>query len=181
MALYVVGTAKIERMLTVFLYVKERYGIDVFIIDSLLKCGLGEDDYNAQKLFVEKLCDFKNTHGVHVHLITHPKKCEDEMTPPKKMSIRGAGAITDLADNVFSLWRNKLKESKIDKFSRQGITISDELNNEYDALLKCDKQRNGDWESGLVFWYDKASSQFLNSKNQKPKQYVNYSKLEVVK
>jgi len=88
---------------SVFEYARQRYGIDVFLIDSLMKCGIAEDDFNTQKCFVERLCDFKNSHPCHIHLIAHPRKSQDESHLPNKMDIKGSGAITDLADNVFSV------------------------------------------------------------------------------
>ena len=44
-----VGTGKIERLLEVFLYARRRYGVDVFIVDSLTTLNIAEDDYNGQK------------------------------------------------------------------------------------------------------------------------------------
>lgn len=72
-----VGNTQADRLLEVFAYAKQQYGIDIFIIDSLMRCGIAEDDYNAQKDFVGKLCDFKNQHNCHVHLITHPRKIQE--------------------------------------------------------------------------------------------------------
>lgn len=171
-----VGTAKRERLLDVFLYMKRRYNVDVFFIDSLLKCGLAEDDYNGQKLFVEQLCDFKNEHMVHIHLVAHPRKPEDEYTISGKLDIRGSSSISDLADNVFSIFRNKKKEEEIDKYTQQGKLVSNVISGEYDTLLCCSKQRNGEWEKAIALWYDKQSLQFLNSQMQKPRQYVQYSR-----
>ncbi|MCX7120827.1 MAG: hypothetical protein NTZ67_03500 [Gammaproteobacteria bacterium] len=57
-----------------FLHAHLHYGVDVFLLDSLLKCNIAEDDYNAQKAFIEKLCDFKNKYACHVHVIVHPRK-----------------------------------------------------------------------------------------------------------
>ena len=73
-----VGTAKVDQLLSVFEYARQRYGIDVFVIDSMLKCGIAEEDLNAQKAFVEQLCDFKHLHNCHIHLIVHPRKGIDE-------------------------------------------------------------------------------------------------------
>jgi twinkle protein len=174
-----VGTAKADKLLEDFLYAKQRHNVDIFVIDSLLKCGIDEDDYNGQKRFVEKLCDFKNEHNVHIHLVAHPRKGDDELTPPNKMNVKGTGSITDLADNVFTIWRNKKKEKEIDKYKNEypGAPMPLDLLNEYDSLWICDKQRNGDWEKAISLWFDPQSLQFLNSKDQKPKQYVQYSSL----
>lgn len=174
-AFTLVGTAKKEKLLEDFLYLKQRYNVDVFVIDSLLKCGIAEDDYNGQKLFVEQLCDFKNEHNVHIHLVAHPRKGDDEMTPPNKMNVKGTGSITDLADNVFTIWRNKRKERAIDKCKSENVPVPIDLEEDYDALWICEKQRNGDWEKAISLWFDQDSFQFLNHKAQNPRQYVQYS------
>src|SRR5690606_26770627 len=91
----VTGTAKADRMLQVFQYAHKRYEIGLFVIDSLAKCGLAEDDYNGQKLFVERLKDFTIDTNAHVLLITHPRKSSSEDDQPGKMDVRGAQSITD--------------------------------------------------------------------------------------
>lgn len=64
---------------------------------------MSEDDYNAQKVFVEMLCDFKHVHNCHVLLVAHPKKLEDENKVPGKLDIKGTGTITDLAQLFYCL------------------------------------------------------------------------------
>ncbi|QMT61829.1 hypothetical protein [Legionella sp. PC997] len=59
---------------------------------------------------MEQLCDFKNQHNCHIHLIAHPRKGADESQPSGKLDNKGTGAISDLADNCYTVWRNKLKE-----------------------------------------------------------------------
>lgn len=172
-----VGTAKHEKLLEVFIYARQRYDIDTFVIDSFMKCGIAEDDYKAQKAFIEQLCDFKNEYNCHVHLIVHPRKGIDEFRSPGKLDIKGTGAITDLADNCFTIWRNKKKENEIQKLLNTGETPDDELMTKFDCLWTCDKQRNGDWEGRIALWFDKQSYQFLNSYGQRPTPVVSYSKL----
>jgi len=170
-----VGTAKTERVLEVFSYAYQRYGVNIFIIDSFMKCGIAEDDFNAQKKFIEQLCDFKNQFECQVYLVIHPRKASDESTPPNKLDIKGTGAISDLADNVFTVWRNKAKHMQLEKIRAQGQQPPDELFQEIDALLICDKNRNGDWEGRIGLWFEPNSYQFLNHYSQKPIQYVDYS------
>ena len=171
-----VGTAKAERLLEVFTYARYRYGIDVFVIDSLMKCGLAEDDYNGQKLFVERLCDFKNEHKVHVHLVAHPRKGEDEKKVPSKIDIKGSGSIADLADNCFSVWRNKPKEDLMQDLLRSGGEPDDTLLSKPDCVLRCDKQRKGRWEGKVHLWFDNKSFQYLNHHKQRPIPFVDFSK-----
>jgi twinkle protein len=163
----VVGNAKTSRLLEVFRYARKRYGVNHFVVDSLLKCGLAEDDYNGQKLFVEQLCDFKNQYDCHVHLVVHPRKGNDEYAPVGKMDVKGSGAITDLADNIVSVWRNKKKEEMM----AAGNEVRAEDFTKPDAFLTCDKQRNGEWEGRLALWFDRESGQFLNQQGDKPSSY----------
>lgn len=153
------GTARGERVLDVFSYARKRYGINHFVIDSLLKIGIAEDDYNRQKAFVETLCDFKNNHDCHISLVAHSRKGENEHKAPGKMDVRGAGAITDLADSCFSVWRNKLKEEGKD------------TDVQYDAILRCDKQRNGEWEGSIGLYFDVESNQYMEHENDQPKRF----------
>jgi twinkle protein len=172
------GTAKSARLLELFLYARQRYGVDTFVIDSLLKLDIAEDDYKSQKAFIEKICDFKNEFNCHVHIVVHPRKGADESQAPGKMDYKGSGAISDLADNCFSIWRNKAKE-EAKRLTAQGFTLNakqkDELKT-FDCLLACDKQRNGDWEGKIGLWFDPGSFQYLNSEGQKPSPYVNFSR-----
>ena len=168
----VVGNTKTERLIEVFTYACQRYGINTFVIDSMMKCGMAEDDYNGHKAFVEALCDFKNQFDCHIHLIAHPRKGVDESKAPNKLDIKGSGAISDLADNVFTVWRNKGKEQVM---QREGENTSDEVKGKPDCIWACDKQRNGEWEGRVMLWFDPGSFQYLGYENQKPHRFINFS------
>lgn len=170
-----VGSAKTTRLLEVFQYARQRYGVNVFVIDSLMKCGIADDDYKTQKIFVESLCDFKNTHDCHIHLIAHPRKAEDENKIPGKLDMKGTGSITDLADNCFSVWRNKLKESEINKKINNREQPSNDLLEKPDCVFTCDKQRNGEWEGKLFLWFNPDSFQYLERSQHKAIQMVPFS------
>jgi twinkle protein len=66
-----VGTAKIARLFEVFEYARRRYGITQFVIDSLMRCGIAEDDYNGQKGLADRCAEFSTSHDVGVHLVAH--------------------------------------------------------------------------------------------------------------
>ncbi|HAT1998358.1 TPA: AAA family ATPase [Legionella pneumophila] len=173
-----VGTAKSKRLLDVFLYARQRYGIDVFVIDSLMKLDISEDDYKAQKAFIEQLCDFKNQHNCHIHVVVHPRKSADESQPPGKLDNKGTGAISDLADNCFTVWRNKNKEKLLRQHESGMVLKPDQLEQlqGMDCLWNCDKQRNTGWEGGFSFWFHKATLQYLQAPNDKARRFVEYSK-----
>lgn len=147
-----VGTVSHARVLEVFAYARKRYGATQFVIDSLMKCGIADDDYNGQKAFVDALCNFKMAHDCHIHLVAHSRKKQDETGAPGKMDIKGAGSIGDLADNLFSVWRNKKKETG-------------ENPDGPDAILNCDKQRHGEWEGALTLAFDRESFQYLDTEH----------------
>ena len=159
------GMVTTDKVIGVMGYAADKKKCRHFIIDSMLKCGLSEEDYNAQKLFVDRLCTVARDTGMHVHLVAHSRKRDDESKPPRKMDVRGAGSITDQVDNVLIWWRNKPKEESL----RNPKTRNDEeLIMQPDALLVCDKQRNGDWEGRLGFWFDPASLQFVEEQGDLP-------------
>lgn len=175
------GTAKAERIIEVFTYARKRYGIKIFLIDSLMKCGFAEDDYNGQKLFIEKLCDFKNEYEAHVILVTHSKKKEDEKGKINKFDVKGTSAITDLADNVVNWMRNKRKEAVAKGTEKPGKneTLQGILD-QPDAFVSVEKQRNGDWEGVFGLWYCRNSFQFLPSAQSNHYEYVKPRKFEVI-
>jgi len=160
-----VGTVTPKRITGLARYITEalyqsgkRQHVHHLVIDSLLKCGIAEDDYNGQKAFVDKLSAFAHDTGLHIHLVVHSRKGESERNTPGKWDIRGAGAISDLAENVFTVWRNKVKEEMA-----RLAPLGPEDRGQPDALLICDKQRNGDWEGRVALWFEAASLQFVAS------------------
>lgn len=183
------GTARAERILEVFEYAFRRYGVTHFLIDSLAKCGFGEDAYNEQKAFVDKLSDFARDNGAQVHLVCHSRKRQDESEVPDKFDIKGTGALTDMVDNVFIVWRNKPKEQKaqgvsaraaragLERGTRAGIspprvdTSDERLKDGPDAILNCCKQREGEWEGYIKLWFDRRTLQYLESADAKPVRY----------
>lgn len=154
----VLGQAKTESLLETMEFAARRYGVTQFVVDSLLKCGLREDAYSEQKLFVERLCDFKNRFNCHVHLVCHVRKSESEAQRPDKMDIRGAGALSDLADNILSIWRNKAKE-EMERNSRESDSSKP------DGMISCQKQRNGEDEPRQALWFDRKSFQYFTREN----------------
>jgi twinkle protein len=153
------GSIKWEKVIAVMRYASDKFGITQFVIDSLMKCVRGETDYDAQKDFVNELCAFAQARKVHVHLVHHVRKGDNEDQVPGKFDAKGAGAITDMVDNVFIVWRNK--KSERDTSKEQKPT----------AMLKCDKQRNGEWEGSLGFWFHPESMQYLERIDAIPMRY----------
>lgn len=138
-------------------YCAERKRVTHFFVDSLMKCVPKEDDYGAQSDFVNSLCDIAHETNIHIHLIHHTRKAEDERRPPGKFDAKGTGAITDQVDNVLGVWRNKSKEREREECLRLGTVLNDETP---DFLVVCDKQRHGSWEGIWALWGDAQSWHF---------------------
>lgn len=155
------GTVTAKQVAAVVRYCAKEKGITQFFVDSLMKCVASEDDYNGQKMFVDELTAIARDHGIHIHLVHHIRKPTDESHKPSKYDYKGTGAITDQVDNVISVWRNKAKEKKRD----EGKPVEDK---EPDALLICDKQRNGEWEGSIGLWFDKPSMQYVGWPGDEP-------------
>ena len=171
----VTGTAKVDEMLETFEYAARKYGVDVFLIDSFLKCGIAEDDYKAQKHFVEQLCDFTQNNHCHIHLIVHPRKSADESHIPGKLDMRGTGAVSDLASNCFCVWRNKHKEEVVAKHISKNEAVPQAVLEDIDCLLRCDKQRSSRWEGKIPLWFNASSLTYVERYNQRPSSIVEYS------
>jgi len=154
-------TVAAERILGMVHYAAVELRCAHIIIDSLTKCGLGTDDYTAQKQFVDRLAWAAKAHGVHVHLVCHMRKGSDENHKPGKFDVRGASEITDLADNVFICWKNLPKETAKEK-RRDGFDAADRsIFNSFDQLLTVAKQRHGEYEGSFGLWLDINTLQFL--------------------
>ena len=122
----------------------------------MMKCGMGEDDYNGQKAFVDAITSVARDTAVHIHLVAHSRKKSDEHSPPGKMDVKGTGAITDQVDNVLTVWRNKKKESEMQDGNQKNC-------HDPDALIICDKQRNGEWEGKIGLWFHPSPMQFVEN------------------
>jgi twinkle protein len=121
-----------------------RYGADKLqadhiLIDSLMKCGMGPDDYSGQKQFVDRIQSVAHAKPTHIHLVAHARKTSDDSKPPRLHDIKGASEIADMAENVLVVWRNKEKEKN-----------PDQKHDEPDASLSVEAQRNADGWIGTV-------------------------------
>lgn len=96
-------------------YAAKRFDCKVFVIDNLMTSdfdGSGEDFYRAQSKFVGELVHFAKSFNVHVHLVAHPNKTKDGSL--EKENISGSGDITNRADNVIAIERNKTDDDSFD-------------------------------------------------------------------
>lgn len=167
----VVGSAGLDRLLSVFLYASKRYGVTHFVIDSLMMTDVPEDGtgaMTAQKEAMRKMCDFARRNGCHLHLVAHPRKGADENKGPGKMDVAGSSKITDGADNVFTVWSARRDENDPDIDPDKA-----------DAKLELQKSRHGDHQHYTQWlWFNKSAQQFATNSRRLAVSYVNYDHAE---
>lgn len=138
------GNVAPKLLLELMEYSYARHGVTLFIIDSLTKCAIDAEDYNAQRVFLNDLCSFAQDTGVHVNLVAHPRKGRDEIETPGKLDVKGSVDLINQPANVLAVWRNKAKEEKA--FERNGSRggFSPDAGDP-DTIVYCHKQReNGE-------------------------------------
>lgn len=162
------GTVKPEMIYAVLRYGADRLNIKHFVIDSLMKCVRGEDDYNGQKDFVDQITAIARDLDIHIHLVHHVRKGESEEKVPGKFDGKGSGAISDQVDQVLTVWRNKKKERAIERALRDGGLPDEDTKSGPDAMLICDKNRHGEWEGSTALWYHSPSLQYTSDKRCLP-------------
>lgn len=167
-----VGRFSWRDLLVIFKYARRRYGVTQFVVDSLLRCGIAGDDYEQQKAFVDALVLFAMEHDVHVHLVAHSRKLEDEKNAPGKQDVKGSGDITDLAHNVQSVFRNKSKETDVENCKIGGQVPSTDLLSKPDGFLQMTKQRETGEEFRCRFWFLRGVKQFTDAHQKPARAYV---------
>ena len=111
----VAGAGDEDSIISVFEYAVRRFGCCVFLVDNLMTARFSDqsdkDFYRAQSRFTGRLVEFAKKNEVHVHLVAHPRKGDNDK---KKLltadDIGGSADITNRADNAFSLERMEEKD-----------------------------------------------------------------------
>jgi len=150
-----------ERILGLVHYAGSQLEIDHLVIDSLTMCGVGREDYSAQAEFVNQLRFAAKTYGLHIHLVCHMRKGSDESEQVGKFSIRGAGEISDLADKVFVVFRNKQREQNL-TYKENGMSYDEKYIAQPDVWLKLVKNRQDGTEQNYGLYFHKDAMQFTS-------------------
>jgi twinkle protein len=149
-----------QDMIATLYYGKHVLGVDVFVIDSLMKMSdISEESLEAQKMFVDKLAVTVRDLNIAVFLVAHTRKMKSEEEIPDATNIMGSSHIRNLCDNIICVWRNRSKERLIE----EGKTSDDELKIIPDAKVFVQKQRNAQWEGSFNFWFDQKGLRYNES------------------
>jgi len=168
-----VGVMHWTKVIPIMEYAARRYGCTRFVVDSLVRLGIGEDDYDGQKEAVGAMAEFAARFG-HVHLVCHSRKLEDESKAPGKLDVRGSSTITDLVHNGFTVWRNKKKEQQMEEFQngRDDPGKRGEIEKLRDAQIALWKERDTGNEPWRNLWIHRPSGQYLSAPDAQPRIYV---------
>lgn len=164
-----VGITDWRLLLDVMRYAAEKCGTNFFVIDSMMRLGIAEDDLTTQSIFMAQLGGFTVQTGTHVFLVHHLNKTREASLKGK---VTGSKRITDNANNIVEMQRNGKKKEKMDelenRWAAHQIEESEykskmgELRPEYDAKFLLGKQRYpGTPQNGSKWlWFDAPSLQF---------------------
>lgn len=155
-------TSKESQLLSDMEKMVKLQGVEVFIIDNLMKIDLEESYKNelvAQKIFVNKLKEFARKYNAVIHLVAHPRKPQDGKRKITKFDIAGSGDITNLADYVLSITR---------------VTEEDRKENSElkDCIIKVMKDRpKGTSEFYINLSFDMDRRRFYSSNGELTRNY----------
>jgi len=149
-----------------------KYGVKNFVLDNLMIINCSEyDKYNifeAQAMFVLKLCEFARNFNVLVHLLHHPSKidCIRRLT---KMDVAGMAKITNLVHYVTAIHRVTEKEKEGVRNVRGDFTS---MPIKYDTLIDVLKNRPlGHQDKTVGCYFDVASKRFYGDSDSVNRQY----------
>lgn len=161
--LYIYNQANVTKTRTIYAMIEYAYnilGCKIIVIDSLMKMNdIAEDNYDAQKKFVDQLTSLCRRYPIHIFLVAHTRKLRDAYEHPSKNDVHGSNHIVNLADNLLTVWRNKMKEKQM-----EDNKLSDEqIRNIPDAKVFVQKQRNYIGDNGeptFNFYYDRRGMRY---------------------
>jgi twinkle protein len=167
-----VGKTAVSRIIEVFEYARCRYGCDVFVIDSLMRLGIGSEDYEGQEKAVFELVSWAVAKGVHVHLVAHARKSDRAASHavPDVEDVKGTSEIAANAANIIGIWRNRKLEDEIriateaaDRGDAEAQLKLEELTQKPPVIVNVAKQRNGDWEGKFGLWFNPQTYQYRSA------------------
>lgn len=151
------GITDWRELLNTFRYAREKRNGRVFIVDSVMRIGIPDDDYAQQGVVAAQFADFCVKTGAHTFLVVHENKGEGRA----KDKVRGSKQWTDNAHNVCGMKRNEQKAEKVE-----------ELKSELEAGTLSQKEFDGKLEGMRKTW----DSKFILSKQRWPGSQQNASR-----
>lgn len=163
------GIANWQELLRLFEWAVEKRGCNVFVVDSVMRIGITEDDYAQQALAAKQFADFALKRNVHLFLVMHDRKGTEGNA---KERVAGSKKWTDNAHNVCTMRRNEKKSEKLAELKeslKHGEIDQEEHDKEvgklrirYDAKFVLSKQRfpGSQQNASRHLWFHHPSLQF---------------------
>jgi len=155
----ILGEINKDELFDIMEFGSKKYGIDFYVIDSLMKVKLTTDSrklLGEQKNFVSSLKDFATLYKCHINLVAHPRKVDTDERIIGKSDVAGTGDITNLADNVFILYRYS-EEQKAEREKK--------MKEVFDALLIIKKNREHGEVGQIGLMFDKLTKSYYEKEN----------------
>lgn len=147
-----------QRVLALIAYAAKEKRCTHFVLDSLMRTGLAQDDYEGQRVFANQLTNYAMQLNIHIHLVHHIVKV-DETQVPGRESIRGTGALVDQSHHTFIVWRDVNEDKAFD--APDGLLI----------VAKNRGIRPANW-IGKVQMFMHRSGQFMRGKVDQPMLFI---------
>jgi len=112
------GIGDWKELLRAFRYGKERMGVELWVLDSMMRTGIADDDYATQGFMTAAMSTLCKETGQHGFIIVHENKGEGK----GKDKIRGSALIRANVDNITGVQINKDKGQKVAKLRYQIAT-----------------------------------------------------------
>ncbi len=151
------GSISMTLLMELMTYAVSRYRVEHFIIDSLMKLDVDSEDSEEQKKALNTLTSFAMTHSIHIHLVCHARKGENEDSAPGKMDVKGAVDIINQCDNLISVWRNKPKE----KAAARGKITEADRGKIPDCICHVIKNRETGEEGEIDLWFNRRRNRYI--------------------
>jgi KaiC/GvpD/RAD55 family RecA-like ATPase len=162
------GITNKNELVQAFEYGAEHQGGKFFILDNMMKVGIADDDYAAQGLFIQRVCEFSMRRKAHTIVVVHENKGEGNA----KQKVRGSKQLTDAPDNVVGMQRNEKKAIKVEELEAEKkagklteaahAEALNELRFLWDSKFTLNKQRNGEQQNASKWLYFEKKSHRFN-------------------
>lgn len=117
-----VGSIKASEIYESIEYAAKRYDVKHIIVDSLMRISYRTSDmYKEQADFVVELCRLAQEYELHIHLVAHPRKGDNDKDEPDKVDVAGSYDITNNAHNVIVVHRIDNEPKLMKKYKLHGL------------------------------------------------------------
>lgn len=166
----VFGIISKAKLWELMLYSVMRHGVKHIVVDSLMKCELSSEDYEAQRKFMNEFIGFCEEHDIHGHLVAHPKKSDDDSRAPDIMDVHGGQAVSGQPARIASVWRNLKKNDLLESKKIK----EEDADKHPDAYLHIQKDREYGARLRVPMWYTKPRERFTHNTEGGHPYYANF-------